>query len=200
MHSEKITNQPVSLITLLRRGEMFSKKKFIFNGKARQKISPSASPPEVVATESYSSASNYSAEMVDFSRFDFMGIEEFLSTLMERTENTDPVLWRASCVLAAQLKGSRALLSLRSYLSSFDGTISDLDRLISTAYFIMNAENLYLLQLDPSGADFVVTHSRADTAIGIKISMDDMSSGTQQYYYFYYYFYHYLSLFLLFIL
>ena len=167
----------VSILSFLRRVDMFSKKKFIFNGKARQKISPSPSPPEPALTE-LSSHVNHS-QTVDFSRFNFMGIEEFLSNQMEKSEsnNCSSALSKASGILSAQLKGSRAILSLRSYLSSIDGTISALDRLMDTAYFIISAENFYLLQLDSDGVDLVITHTQTDGAIGLRIPVGDITSG-----------------------
>ena len=168
---------PDSLLSLALEGNMFSKKKFIFNGKARRKISPSPSPPELVPGEVLSLISG-TAEMVDFTRFDFIGIEEFLSILMEKSDKSDTLLWSASCVLSSQLKSSRALLSLRSYLSSYDQTITPLDRLIDTAYFILSAENVYILQLDSNGTDLVVTHTHTDGAIGLRAPVSDVLSGT----------------------
>lgn len=174
--SGKGTNLPVSIISPVGGGDMFSKKKFIFNGKARKRISPSPTPPECLPVEAFSLTSD-STQSVDFSRFDFMGIEEFLATLMEKSEKNDAALWRASCVLSTQLKNSRALLSLRSYLSSFDQTVSALDRLMDTAYFILNAENVYILLLDTNGTDLVVTHTHANGAIGLKGPMGDVFPG-----------------------
>ena len=176
--AKKLPDSPVSLI---RGGKMFSKKKFMFNGKARRKISPSPSPPELISGEVLSLISN-TTEMVDCSQFDFMGIEEFLSISMEKSDKSDTVLWSASCVLRSQLKSSRALLSLRSYLSSYDQTISPLDRLIDTAHFILSAESIYILQLDANGIDLVVTHSHTDGVIGLRASVSDVLSGADETY------------------
>jgi hypothetical protein len=116
---------------------------------------------------------------VDISLLDFMGIEEFLSILKSKTENNNQALWKASCALASQLKGSRALLSLGSYLSSNEGAGTNiLDRLVDTAFFILNAENICLLQLHTDGADLVVTHSRLESVLGVRIATSAVVSGT----------------------
>lgn len=155
---------------------MFSTKKFAINGKSRQKISPCQTPPEPRVTETMLSSINNCSMGVDFTRFDFMGIEEFLTTLTDQSKNDNLTAWKASCALANQLRGSRALLSLRSYLST-DGTVSPFDRLVEMAYQILNAENFYLLQLDTDGKDLVITHTHAVTAIGMKVTVAEISSG-----------------------
>lgn len=172
------TSNLSALLTSLDRGwDMFSTKKFGISGKSRQKISPSQTPPEPRLTESMHSSINNCSQGTDFTRFDFMGIEEFLSTLTDQSKNDNLTAWRASNALANQLRGSRALLSLRSYLST-DGTVSPFDRLVEMAYQILNAENFYLLQLDTDGTNLVVTHTRAVSAIGMKVSVGEISTGT----------------------
>lgn len=115
--------------------------------------------------------------MVDVSLLDFFGVEEFYAILKDKTKNNSEALLKVSLELATQLKGSRALLSLASSLSSNDSVTNVLDRLMDTAYLIMNAENVYLMQLDSDGIDMVITHSRTDTALGMKISLDDILTG-----------------------
>ena len=141
------------------------------NGNSMQKVTPIAQPVKSIASRS----SN--VKSVDISHLDFMGIEEFLSILKERTEGDDKSMRNASLGLAAQLKESRTLLSMASYLSSNDGVMNILDRLMDTAYFILNAENVYLLQLDSSSTDFVITHTHADGVVGLKIAFQDIASG-----------------------
>ena len=52
-----------------------------------------------------------------------------------------------------------------------------LDRLMDTAYFILNAENVYLLQPDSNGTDYIITHTHADGVVGMKITNQDIASG-----------------------
>lgn len=105
---------------------------------------------------------------------DFMGIEEFLAIFLHKTVNDNKRLWKASFTLAMQLKESKALLSLKTYLPSDDGSLSSLDRLIEMAHFLLNVENVYLLQLDPNGIDLVITHAQLDVVVGMKIPAEDL--------------------------
>ena len=151
---------------------MFSNKKgsFSLRGRAMQKISPISSSQSGMKTKS---------DVVDLSLLDLMGFEEFLVMLKNRTENNNPALWRVSCALASQLKGSRELLSLGSYMSSNNKNVSKaFDRLIDTAYFLLNAEHVYLLQIDHEQMDhFVITHSRSTAVIGMKINISSVYDG-----------------------
>lgn len=141
------------------------------NGNSKQKVKPLVQPLTSKAT----CVSN--GEPVDVSHINFMGIEEFLSALKEKTEPNDKLMRSASSSLAAQLKESRTLLSLASHLSSNDGAVNILDRLMDTAYFVLNATNVYFLQLEPKGSDMVVTRSRAEGAVGMKIAMNEILPG-----------------------
>ena len=141
------------------------------NGNSMQKVSPIAQP--VVSASTRSS----NGRALDASHLDFLGIEEFLSILREGTESNDRSLRNASVTLAAQLKESRTLLSMAPYLSSNDGVMNILDRLMDTAYFILNAENVYLLQPDSNGTDYIITHTHADGVVGMKITIQDIASG-----------------------
>ena len=135
-----------------------------------QKISPISSLQNGTKTKN---------DVVDLSLLDMMGLEEFLVMLKNRTENNNPALWRVSCALAGQLKGSRELLSLGSYLSSNNNNVTKVfDRLIDTAYFLLNAEHVYLLQMDHEQMDhFVITHSRSTAVIGMKINISSVYDG-----------------------
>jgi len=147
-----------------------NKKNFSLRGRAMQKISP------ISTIQNGKKPKN---DVVDLSLLDMMGFEEFLVMLKNRTENNNPALWRVSCALAGQLKGSRELLSLGSYLSSNNNNLTKVfDRLIDTAYFLLNAEHVYLLQIDHEQMDhFVITHSRSTAAIGMKINISSVYDG-----------------------
>lgn len=149
---------------------MFSRK-FNINGKAIQKVLPVALPLDVKTTSERNEAP------VNISCLDFMGIEEFLTAIEQKSDCNNKLVRNASCDLASQLKESRALLSLASYLSSNYCASNILDRLMDTAYFILNAENVYLLQLDPTSSELVITHTRVEDAVGTKIPVQELSAG-----------------------
>ena len=174
MSLDGVENLSKSLTSIIRGVDMFSRKKFTFNGKVRQKVSPSPSPPEPAVTESTLSIVNSSSSEAGYVCCDFIGIEEYLSNI------NDHATRRASFNMAVQLKKSRALLSLRSYLSSNDGKLSTFDRLVDMAHQVCCAENVFLLQEETSGMDLVVTHSHTNTAIGIKIPVASISSGISE--------------------
>jgi hypothetical protein len=171
MSADGVESLSKSLTSIIRGVDMFSRKKFTFNGKVRQKVSPSPSPPEPAVTESTLSIIDSSSGEADYICCDFIGIEEYLSNI------NDHATRRASFTLAVQLKKSRALLSLRSYLSSNDGKLSTFDRLVDMAHQVCCAENVFLLQEETSGVDLIVTHSHTNTAIGMKIPVASISSG-----------------------
>lgn len=119
-------------------------------------------------------------DVVDLSLLDFMTMDEFLLYLKGRTEANNNALWDSAVALAGQLKGSRALLSLGPYLSSNDGIMKVFDRLLDTAYVILKAEHVFLLQLDVDQTNFTVTHSRTDAAIGMRMGV---ASGKRSLYF-----------------
>lgn len=141
------------------------------NGNSKQKVKPLIQP---VASKAVCVSNG---ESVDVSQINFMGIEEFLSVLREKTEPNDKLMHSASRNLAAQLKESRTLLSLASHLSSNDGAPNTLDRLMDTAYFILNASNVFFLQLESNGTDMILIKSRVESAIGMRIAIHEIFPG-----------------------
>ena len=146
---------------------MFTRK-FNLNGNSIQKVLPLALPidaqPEIVSTrQSFQNV-----------HLDFIGIEEFLVTLRE---SNDKVVQDATNNLLGQLKESRALLSLASYLSTNGGVLNVLERLMDTAYFILNAENVYLFRADSRNSDFIITNSHMEDAIGFRASRNEVLEG-----------------------
>ena len=141
------------------------------NGNSKQKVKPLIQP---VASKT---VSVNNGESIDVSQINFMGIEEFLSELRDKTEPNDKLMRSASRNLAAQLKESRTLLSLASHLSSNDGDPNTLDRLMDTAYFILNAANVFFFQLEPNGIDMIVIKSRVESAVGMRIAIHEIFPG-----------------------
>jgi hypothetical protein len=116
---------------------------------------------------------------VDISLLDVMGIEEYLTLLKTKTDNNSKELWKASCTLAVQLKASRELLSIGSNLFSNKSNRKILDRLVESTYVILGAERVYLLEIDSTGRDLVVTHSKEEYSIGHRFAAN---RGIEGYY------------------
>ncbi len=106
-----------------------------------------------------------------------MGIEEWLFLLKGKTENNYKEVWKETCILALQLKASRDLLSIGSNLFSNKSNRKILDRLIDSTYVILGAERVYLLEIDQSGKDLVVTHTREDHSLGLRIPITQGIEG-----------------------
>lgn len=109
---------------------------------------------------------------VDASLLDVMGLDEYLSLLKNKTENKPAELWKETSQLAMQLKASRELLAIGSSLYSNSASRKILDRLIESIHVILNAERVYLLEIDPSGTELVVTYSKDQEAVGLRISLN----------------------------
>lgn len=116
--------------------------------------------------------------VVDAALLDVMGIDDFLSLLKSKTENNPRELWKETSTLALQLKASRELLSIGSSLYSSKVNRAILDRLIDSSHVILNAERVYLLEIDPTGTNLVVTYSKEERAIGRKFSLKEGIEGT----------------------
>lgn len=125
--------------------------------KTRPNIMPRL--PKIESTES----------MVDISMLDVMAVEDFLSLLKNKTENNTKELWKETCGIAWQLKAARELLSIGSNLISNRSSKKILDRLIDVTSILLSAERVYILEVDSSGKDLVVTHAKDEAAIGIRI-------------------------------
>lgn len=108
--------------------------------------------------------------MVDISLLDMMDTDEFLSALRNKTENNWRDLWKETTVMVNQLKAARELLSIGSHLIGNKTTRKILDRLLEVTYILLNAERVYILELDPSGKELIVTHARDEKSIGLRVS------------------------------
>ncbi len=106
--------------------------------------------------------------VIDAALLDVMGIEDYLSLLKNRTDNNPKELWKEMITMAHQLKASRELLSIGSSLFSNKANRAIMDRLVESAHVILNAERVYLMEIDPTGSDLVVTYSKDEKAIGLK--------------------------------
>lgn len=118
-----------------------------------------------------------SHESIDAALLDVMGIEDFLSLLKTRTDNNPRELWKETSMLASQLKASRELLTIGSTVYSNKVSRSILDRLIDASHIILNAERVYLLEIDPTGKSLTVTYAKDQRAIGRKIPINSGIEG-----------------------
>jgi len=116
--------------------------------------------------------------VIDAALLDVMGIEDYLSLLKNRTDNNPKELWKEMITMAHQLKASRELLSIGSSLFSNKANKTILDRLIESAHVVLNAERVYLMEVDPTGSDLVVTYSKDQQAVGLRIPLRTGIEGT----------------------
>jgi hypothetical protein len=81
--------------------------------------------------------------------------------------------------MALQLKASRELLSLGSSLFSNNATNNKLvfERLIEASHILVNADRVYLFEIDPTGKELVVKFSRDHQAIGLRIPVNTGIEG-----------------------
>ena len=107
----------------------------------------------------------------DMNTLDF-DVDDFLSRLKKSTENNQPSLWKETCTLAYQLKASRELLTIGSHIFANKSKGNLLDRLIDVASVVLNVERVYLFQMDTSGKNLVITHTKDKQNIGIKIPIE----------------------------
>ena len=153
--------------------EMFFRKKISSISKIRQKSLSTREPPELPMIEHSGTLEKYRKE----SSVVFIGIEEFLSTFSSKSCNHSHSTLRAARAVTAQLEDSMTLLSLRSYVSSSFETVDSFQRLVDMAYRVVNAENVYLLEVDVECKDFVITHSHVTAAVGMRLPFLELFSG-----------------------
>lgn len=152
---------------------MFFKKKVPSSGNMRKKSLSTREPPELPLIEHTGTLDKHRTEPPVI----FIGIEEYLSTFSTKTYNRSHSTLRAAQAVAAQLEDSMILLSLRSYVSSTFETVDSFQRLVDMAYRIVNAENVYLLEIDVDSKEFVITHSHVTAAVGTRLPLSGLFSG-----------------------
>jgi hypothetical protein len=115
--------------------------------------------------------------VTDAALLDLMGIDEYLSLLKNKTDGNPRELWKETATLAHQLKASRELIAIGSSVYSNKVNRTILDRLIESSHIILNAERVYLLEIDPTGTHLVVTYSKEQRAVGRKIPLHSGIEG-----------------------
>ncbi len=115
---------------------------------------------------------------INLSFLDYMSVEDFMSAVKSHgAELSSAGMLKLIFAISTQLKGLRALLSLHSFLTSSETNCNMLDRVMDTAFFILNVENIFLLQFNPTENCYVITHSNQDSVIGLKVSSVTNKSG-----------------------
>jgi hypothetical protein len=114
---------------------------------------------------------------LDINMLDF-DAEDFLSRLKKATDNNQPSLWKETCNLAYQLKASRELLTIGSHIFTNKTKGNLLDRIIDVTSGVLHVERAYLFQVDSTGKNLVITHTKDKQNIGIKIPIDIGIEGT----------------------
>jgi GAF domain-containing protein len=115
--------------------------------------------PKIGATES----------VVEVSLLDVMDVEDFLQLVKSKTDSNWKELWKETCLVVNQLKAARELLSIGSNLIGSKPSRKILDRLVEVTHIMLNAERVVIMELDPTGSELIVTHSREERLIGLRI-------------------------------
>lgn len=139
-----------------------------FSQRQERKLKPIIQLPKIDLHES----------TLDVSLLDVMAIEDFLSLLKSKTESNWKDLWKETCIFSKQLKAARELLSIGSSLISNKSTRKILDRLVDVTHILLNADRVTILELDSTGREMIVTHSRDDKLIGLRIPASAGIEGT----------------------
>jgi hypothetical protein len=115
--------------------------------------------PKLGATES----------VVEVSLLDVMDVDDFLHLVKTKTDSNWKELWKETCLVVNQLKAARELLSIGSSLIGSKPSRKILDRLVEVSHIMLNAERVVIMEIDPTGSELVVTHSREERLIGLRI-------------------------------
>lgn len=108
---------------------------------------------------------------VDINILDY-DVEAFLSRLKKSSDGNSSHLWKDLVKVVYQLKASRELLSIGSHLFSNKTKVNFVDRLIESTHIILNAERVYVFEIDPTGRSLVLTHTKDKNVIGSKIPIE----------------------------
>lgn len=130
-----------------------------FSHKQDRRLKPIIQLPKIDLHES----------TLDVSLLDVMAIEDFLSLLKSKTEPNWKDLWKETCIFSKQLKAARELLSIGSNLISNKSSRKILDRLVDVTHTLLSADRVTILELDSTGRELIVTHSRDDKLAGFRI-------------------------------
>ena len=122
--------------------------------------------------EGSSPREEYAGEAFNVNLLDYMTGDEFIHLMKMKTENNYNALWKASKSLAMQLKASKAILTLNSYMSMGKSKAEVFDKLVESMKFTLLANYVYIYEHNRENNTLQVTHSNNIAALnqGIPIS------------------------------
>ena len=104
---------------------------------------------------------------------DFMNADEFVQLMRNKTDGNYNALWDASKSLAQQLKTSKSLLTVNSYMCMGKTKNEILEKLVESLKFALTADHVYILEHLTHSNVLVVTHSDNIKAINQRIPVSD---------------------------
>jgi hypothetical protein len=116
-------------------------------------------------------------EAVNVNLIDYMTAEEFVQLMKMKTDNNYGSLWKASKALALQLKASKSILALNSYLVLGKSKNEVLDKLIGSMKYAINADHVYILEFSPECNNLQVSNSDNVSAIHQQIAINEGVEG-----------------------
>ena len=112
---------------------------------------------------------------INIGLLDFMNVEEFIKMLKIQTGENYGTLWNASSQLAMQLKASKSLLSVNSYMTMGKTKIEILEKLIESTKFTLGADQVYIFEYSAGSNSLIVSHSNIPLTLQQEIPL---SNGT----------------------
>ena len=114
-----------------------------------------------------------SSKKFNVNLLDFMNADEFVQIMRNKTEGNYNALWDASKSLAQQLKTSKSLLTVNSYMCMGKTKNEILEKLVDSLKFALNADHVYILEYVAHSNVLIVTHSDNIKSINQRIPVSD---------------------------
>ncbi len=111
----------------------------------------------------------------DIGMLDFMSVEDFTKMMKTQTKDNYGSLWGASSQMAAQLKASKSLLTMNSYMTMGKTKNEILEKLTESMKFTLGADHVYIFEYAATCNSLVLTHSDNIVALQQKIPVSDGS-------------------------
>jgi len=113
---------------------------------------------------------------------DFMSVPEFVQLMKTSTNCNYDALYGASSELALQLKASKSLLTLNSYMTMGKTKSEILEKLIESMRFTLAADHVYVYDFTSSDNSMVISHSDNIPALGKSVLLSQDSLESQVFY------------------
>jgi hypothetical protein len=114
---------------------------------------------------------------------DYMTADDFVQLMKVKTDNNYNALWRASKILAMQLKASKSVLSLNSLMSTGKNKMDVIDKLCESVKYALKADFVYIFDI-PGGEEncLRVLHSNNVASINQRILISAGIEGKNHFY------------------